>query len=63
MTTINKILLGLSVLLAIVNPFTIEGFIIELIMCGLFYKQYKTYCKDCKPKYNKYSFYQEYCKR
>ena len=46
----NKILLTLSLLLAIVNPFTLEGFILELVMCGIFYKQYSLYCKKCKPR-------------
>lgn len=50
----NKILLALSLLLVIVNPFTFEGFIVELVMCGLFYKQYKSYCKKCRPKSKKY---------
>ena len=50
----NKILLALSLLLVIVNPFTLEGFIVELAMCGLFYKQYRNYCKKCKPKSVKY---------
>ncbi len=50
----NKILLTLSLLLVIINPFTFEGFILELVMCGIFYKQYREYCKICKPKSVKY---------
>lgn len=51
---INKILLSLMLVLAIINPFTFEGFILELIILGIFYKQYKLYCKECKLKSTKY---------
>lgn len=54
MTKINKILLALLLLLVIINPFTFEGFILELVMCCIFYKQYRLYCKFCKPKSKKY---------
>lgn len=54
MITNNKLLIVLTPLLIILNPFTPEGFIVELVMCGIFYKQYREYCKKCKPKSIRY---------
>ena len=52
--TNNKIMLGLSTLFILISPFTLEGFILELILLGMFYKQYRLYCKKCRPKQVKY---------
>lgn len=48
--TNNIILLGLSSLFILISPFTLEGFVLEIFVSGIFYKQYRNYCKECKPK-------------